>query len=295
MDIDLRSAQDYVDWFITEMRFYDVPPAEVAFLTDSTEEDCDFLFWEHMYRTASLYDPRLPRPYRPAKWLYHVTVEGWEVECGPAAAYVVTPAGECFWRFQPGHLMSATESMRPVSSVQLVGNQDSALIHTLECGRESYLDRVFEVGRIEQEIAEAIPQFIAAMNQLGVAPREQDFFYSLEGAWPDLPAATVLHALHGDASITRLPLTATTGLTAVGWLVEPHMCAEPLLAPCFVITPTGSVLPLHATGDSGRDLPPSSLTPISTAIQDDYDLRVCDAFLCALQDTMQAWGIDLDE
>lgn len=291
MDIDLRSAQECVDWFITEMRFYNIPPVEVAFLTDSTEEDCDVLIWEPMYRAAALYDLSLPRPYRPAKLLNHVTVEGWVVEYGPEAAYVVTPDGELFWRFQPGHLATATKPMRPVSAVPLAGNYDSALIHILECGRELHVDHAYEAARIERRIAAGIPQFIAAMNERGVAPTEQDFWYHLEGEWPDLPNANVLYALDSDAVITRFALTATTGLTAVGWLVGSGACEEP----AFVITPDGSVLSLHASGDSETGQPPSSLTPISTTIPDVYDMRVCEAFLCCLEETLQAWGIEIDD
>ena len=291
MDIDMRSAKECVDWFITEMRFYDIAPVEVAFVTDSTEEDCDVLVWESWYSTAYLDDPSLPRPYRPAKWLHHVTVEGWTVESGPAAAYVVTPAGECFWRFQPGHLTAATKPMRPVSAVTLAGNYDGTLIGALECGRDKHVYRGHEAGRIEVAIARAIPQFIDAMNKLGVAPTEQNFWYSLEGEWSDLPNANILYALDGDAVITRLPLTATTGLTAVGWVVGPNTCEDP----SFVITPDGSVLPLHANGDWDSGDPPSSLAPISTTIRDEYDMRVGDAFLCAVEETLQAWGIELND
>ena len=292
MDIDLRSAQECVDRFITEMRYYDIPPVEVAFLTDSTEEDCDVVLWEWMYREADLYDPDRPKPYRPAKWLSHVTVEGWTIEHGPEASYVVTPAGECFWRFQPAHLATATKPMRPVSAVPLVGNHDSALITAVEFGRESHVAVKFEAGRIEYRIAELIPHFIAAMNTLGVAPTEQDFWYTLEGEWPDLDDdAVVLYSLEGDDVITRLPLTATTGLTTVGWLVGPNTREDP----SFIITPDGSVFPLHVNGDWDNAQPPTSLTPISTTIHDDFDMRVCDAFLCVLEETLLEWGIELED
>lgn len=291
-------ARQYVDWFIAEMLFCDVAPTEVAFLTDASEDDCDLLVRERVYAAdlSNFANAFRPRPYRPAKWLEHVTVEGWPINRGPEASYVITPTGECFWRFQPAHLAQTTQATRPVASVHLDGNRDEELLQNLDLARETYLEEEFLDRTLEEALSDRIQQFVSAMNVLGIQPDDQEFCYTLEGSWPDLPDATVLYSIDpdDDATITRLPLTAATGLTTAGWLLKPSYCPDVFTTPCFVATATGAIIPLHPLGDSTSGEPPQSLTPISMRVRTAEDRDLCEAALQALEDTMQAMGIDLD-
>ncbi|MDA2991240.1 MAG: hypothetical protein O3B27_06765, partial [Actinomycetota bacterium] len=211
-------------------------------------------------------------------------------------SYVITPTGECFWRFQPAHLAQTAQATQPVSSVHLDGNRDEELLHKLDCARESYLEESFQDQALELTLSDRIQQFVSAMNALGIQPEDQQFCYTLEGTWADLPDATVLYSLDpdDDATITRLPLTATTGLTTAGWLLKPSDCQDVFTTPCFVATPKGSIIPLHPLGDPTSGEPPQSLTPISTRVRTAEDRSISEAALAALEDTMQSMGIDLD-
>lgn len=294
-----QTAQDYVDWFIAEMSFHDLSPTTIRFLTDVPEEDCDFAIWEtiYIYRSSDLHDATKPRPYRPAKWLNHVTVEGWEVNCGPEASYVITPAGECFWRFQPDHLAQATKPMGPVSSVHLRGNQDPELIRILDSAREGYIDEASERRRIELEIADGLPQFLSAVDKLGIPPTSHTFFYTLDGEWPEVAGATVLACDDEDSGvkITRIPLADCQAVTnPKGWLVANSRRPDLIAEPAFVVTPEGSIFTLHQIGDSVTGEPPRALTPLPTKITDDTSMEMCETFVSMMEDTLKAWGFELE-
>jgi hypothetical protein len=284
---DTREAQDSINAFIAAMIENNIPTKTITFAAHATEDDYDLLLWDSWYSTWELDEHYTgPRPYVPAYALDKVTIEGWDLWCGgPRKAWVITPDGSCYPRFQPAHLRKAHVPLAPTLRVDLTA-ADAEFCDLINNWGEAKAHVQWERNCLADLAADLAAHFVALMAQHNVEAANHQLYCLVDGLHPEMPGAIPLPE---DGS-TVVPVDEAP---KYGWLVsrcERVIADSDVFTASFVITPDAEVFAID------QETPGAVLSLEEERAQPGPDfVEGIEEFIEAVDKSMELYGDSLEE